>query len=52
MILSRKQRRRLLYLSQLMDVVEPETEYLPICATPARIVRNATYEEEPNDGTK
>ena len=43
MALSRKQRKLLLYLSQLMGVVEPWTEYLPICATPARIVRNATY---------
>lgn len=43
MILSRTQRRRLLYLSQLMDVVEPGTEYLPVCVTPVRIVRNATY---------
>ena len=33
----------LLYLSQLMDVVEPETEYLPICVTAARIIKNATY---------
>ena len=40
---SRKQRRRLLYLSQLMGVVDPWTEYLPICVTAARIVRNATY---------
>lgn len=43
MTLSRRQRNRLLYLYQLMDVVEPETEYLPVCATPVRIVRNATY---------
>ena len=43
MALSRKQRKLLLYLSQLMDMVEPETEYLPICVTAARIVRNATY---------
>ena len=43
MALSRKQRKLLLYLSQLMDVVEPCTEYLPICVTAARIVRNATY---------
>ena len=41
--LSRKQRKLLLYLSQLMDVVEPCTEYLPICVTAARIIRNATY---------
>jgi len=51
-MLSRRQRKRLLYLSQLMDVVEPWAEYLPVCATPARIVRHATYREEPNDGTK
>ena len=43
MALSRKQRRQLLYLSQLMDMVEPETEYLPICVTAARIIKNATY---------
>ena len=43
MALSRKQRKLLLYLSQLMDVVEQCTEYLPICVTAARIVRNATY---------
>ena len=48
MTLSRKQRRRLLYLSLLMDVVEPYvvepySEYMPICVTAARIVRNATY---------
>lgn len=43
MALSRKQQDRLLYLSQLMDVVEPETDYLPIFATPKRIIRNATY---------
>lgn len=43
MTLSRKQRRRLLYLSHLMDVVEPVTEYLPVCVTPAQIVRHATY---------
>ena len=30
MALSRKQRKLLLYLSQLMDVVEPCTEYLPM----------------------
>ena len=30
-------------LSQLMDVVEPDAEYLPICVTATRIIRNATY---------
>ena len=43
MALSRKQRKLLLYLSQLMDVVEPWTEYMPVCVTAARIVRHATY---------
>ena len=43
MTLGRKQRKLLLYLSQLMDVVDQMTDYYPVCVTPVRIVRNATY---------
>ncbi len=41
MTLSRKQRKLLLYLSQLMDVVDQMTDYYPVCMTRERIVRDA-----------